>query len=89
MHPEQNTYVPSELVAQHSSTPANVDGLPQLGTTEETAVTDGGNFIKRSRLILAVAFICLIAIASVVPALLYSILVNNGDDCMFFIYIVS
>ena len=84
----------SQSVAQSSTTPANkvkvnVDELQQLPASEEAVTTGEGNLMNRRKLGIAAAFVCRLAAASVVPAVVYSIVTNNDNDCIFLISAIS
>jgi hypothetical protein len=87
---DHSNNVISESVKQRSNIPLNeikvsTDKLQQIPVKALAATKGGGSLTTCQALALAGTLICIAAVASVTPALVYSLKTNNDNNCMFFI----
>lgn len=60
----------------------NLNELEQVQAKTGNATTDGKNLKNRRRIALAVTLLSVLTVASVVPAVVYSLVTNANNDCM-------
>jgi hypothetical protein len=78
----------TDSVTQSSDTPLNeininTDELQEIPGQPQTDAMDEGGLMSRRTLALAVVFVCLLTIASVVPAVVYSLMANSSEQSIF------
>jgi hypothetical protein len=88
LHDENN----GEYLTQPSKTPpeeieANLDELQQV--PDNVAADNGGRgeLMSGRKLAMAIGVVCILAVASVAPALTYSLMTSSHQNCMFLIFI--
>jgi hypothetical protein len=68
---------------------ANIDEIQQIPVKIRTSSKHGRSLITRRTLTMAVGCFVIIAVACVIPVVIYLMSRNNDGDCMFLISIVS